>query len=365
MVPLKRAVLVAVLAGVSLAVASAQVPRKAEFTVKIATLAPKSSVWYNELAQMASDWRRVSGGRVDMTIYEGGTQGDEGDVIRKIQFNQLQAAAVTAVGIAPIDEAFYAFTTPLFFQSTDELFCVMDRMTPTFEKRLEAKGFVLLSMGYAGWVHAFSRKPVESLADLKRMKVFTSTGDSKTVQWYKDNGFNPIPLASTDMLTALQTGQVDVVPSTPLGVLTLQWYTQAPYMLDIGVAPLPGAQIISKRAWDNLPSDVKPGLLQASRALWTRLQTKVPDSDVRAVAAMEKLEKNKLTVTHVKGTPAQAAFDELARQYTTKARGTWVPDDIFDELIKSRDTCRASAPKTAPTAAPAKPGTTQKPGSKP
>jgi TRAP-type C4-dicarboxylate transport system substrate-binding protein len=364
MVPLKRGVVALLLAGVSLAVASAQAPRKAEFTVKTATLAPKSSVWYNELAQMASDWRRVSGGRVDMTIYEGGTQGDEGDVIRKIQFNQLQAAAVTAVGIAPIDEAFYAFTTPLFFQSTDELFCVMDRMTPLFEKRLEAKGFVLLSMGYAGWVHAFSRKPIESLADLKRMKVFTSTGDSKTVQWYKENGFNPVPLASTDMLTALQTGQVEVVPATPLGALTLQWYTQAPYMLDVGIAPLPGAQIISKRAWDNLPADLKPALKEAARGLWARVRAKVPDSDVRAIAAMEKLEKNKLTVTRVKGTPAQAAFDEQAKQYTAKARGIWVPDDIFDQLVKDRDACRAAAPKVPAPVTPAKPAA-PKPGQKP
>ena len=363
MVPLKRVVVVALLAGLSLAVVSAQVPRKAEFTIKIATLAPKSSVWYNELAQMASDWRKVSGGRVDMTIYEGGTQGDEADVIRKIQFNQLQAAAVTAVGIAPIDEAFYGFTTPLFYQSPDELFCVMDRMTPFFEKRFEAKGFVLLSMGYAGWVHAFSRKPVQSLADLKRMKVFTSTGDSKMVQWYKENGFNPVPLASTDMLTALQTGQVDIVPATPLGALTLQWYTQAPYMLDLGIAPLPGAQIVSKRAWDGLPADLKPGLVQAARSMWTRVRARVPDSDVRAIAAMEKLEKNKLTVTRVKGTPAQAAFDEQAKEYATRSRGVWVPGDIFDQLIKERDACRASASKAPAT--PAKPAATPKPGAKP
>jgi hypothetical protein len=98
--------------------------------------------------------------------------------------------------------------------------------------------------------------------------------------------------------------------------------------------------------------------------MWTRLRSKVPESDVRAVSAMEKLEKNKLTVTHVKGTPAQAAFDDLARQYNTKARGTWVPDDIFDELVAGRDACRASTPKPAAPATPAKPGVAPKPGSR-
>jgi len=330
----------------------AHVGGQTKTTVKFATLAPKTSVWYNELAQMASEWRTKSGGRVDVTIFEGGTQGDEADVVRKMQFNQLQAASVTAVGVAPIDEAFYTFTIPLFYSSPEELFCVMDKMTPTFEKRFEAKGYVLLSMGYAGWVQAFSRKPVASLADLKKMKIFTSTGDAKMVQWYKDNGFNPMPLASTDMLSSLQTGVVEAVPSTPLGVLTLQWYKQAPYMLDLGLAPLAGAQIVTKRAWETIPADVRPALLDSARAVWARLRAKVPDSDARAVAAMEK---SGLTVTRLKGTPAAAAFDELAQKYATTMRGTWVPADIFDQTVRERDACRAAAPKAGAPAAPAKP----------
>jgi len=134
-------------------------------------------------------------------------------------------------------------------------------------------------------------------------------------------------------------------------------------MLDLGIAPLPGAQIVSKRAWDGLPADLKPGLVQAARSMWTRVRARVPDSDVRAIAAMEKLEKNKLTVTRVKGTPAQAAFDEQAKEYATRSRGVWVPGDIFDQLIKERDACRASAPKAPAT--PAKPAATPKPGAKP
>jgi TRAP-type C4-dicarboxylate transport system substrate-binding protein len=334
---LKRPLIVAAVVAVSLIAVRAQGPAKT--TIKLATLAPKTSVWYNEMAQMASDWRKVSGGRVDVTIFDSGTQGDEADFVRKMQFNQLQAASVTAIGIAPIDEAFYTFTIPLFFDSPDELFCVMDRMTPTFEKRFEAKGFVLLSMGYAGWVQAFSRKPVTSLADFKKMKIFTSTGDPKMVQWYKDNGFNPMPLASTDMLASLQTGVVEAVPNTPLGMLTMQWYKQAPFMLDLGLAPLAGAQVMTKRAWDSIPADARPVLLDSARALWGRLRTKVPDADNRAVAAMEK---NGLTVTRVKGTPASGPFDDLAKKYATTMRGTWVPADIFDQTLKERDACRAA-----------------------
>jgi TRAP-type C4-dicarboxylate transport system substrate-binding protein len=336
MVRLTRSlVTLALVAAVAVAVGA----QGAATSIKLGTLVPARSVWGNEIAQMGSEWKKLSGGRVDLTIYADGTQGDEDAVLRKMKFNQLQAAALTAIGLQRLDMAFNAFAVPLFYDSPQELFHVMDKMLPVMEQRTQAKGYELLSLSYGGWVQVFSTKPVTNLADLKGMKIFTSAGDAQMVQWYKERGFNPVPLATTDMLTALQTGQVEALPNTPIGVLTLQWYSKAPNMLDLGLAPFAGAQVLTKRAWEAIPADLRPAFKKAARDAELRLRAKVPDADAKAIAQMEQ---RGLKVSRLRGTPRQAEFEAMARQYADSMRGTWVPPDIFDLAIRERDAFRAS-----------------------
>ena len=72
-----------------------------------------------------------------------------------------------------------------------------------------AKGFVVLNWIDAGWVHFFTQKPVATPDDLKALKLFSWAGDAKSVEVWRSAGFNPVPLPSTELYTALQTGLVE------------------------------------------------------------------------------------------------------------------------------------------------------------
>src|SRR5256885_4807791 len=65
---------------------------------------------------------------------------------------------------------------------------------------------------------------------------------------WRSKGFNPVPLAATDIMTGLQTGMIDAYPPTPLFGLTLQWYRQTPNMVGMGMAPLVRGVIIVQTA---------------------------------------------------------------------------------------------------------------------
>ena len=64
------------------------------------------------------------------------------------------------------------------------------------------------------------------------MKLFTWAGDNDTLQLWKANGFRAVPLAATDILTGLQTGLIDAVPTTPLYALLNQSFGIAHNMID-------------------------------------------------------------------------------------------------------------------------------------
>jgi len=50
---------------------------------------------------MAQKFTQESAGQVELKIYAGGTQGNEGEMIRKMAIGQLQAASITAIAYRP------------------------------------------------------------------------------------------------------------------------------------------------------------------------------------------------------------------------------------------------------------------------
>lgn len=310
-------------------------PAQGQTTIKVGSIVPRESLWHVELQRMGNDVRKATSGRVNVVVYAG-TNDDEGGIVRKMPF-QLHAASLTGNGLSLIDDSFNLFTIPMFYQSYDELGYVLDKMTPTFTARLAAKKFIFLSWGNAGWVSVFSRKPLSTLDELKDAKLFTTAGFDWMVEWYKRNGYKPVPLAPSDMMTSLQTGQVDVVPVTPLAALYLQWYSVANYMLDVKLAPLVGATIIHESAWNKLSPADQAALVQAAEQAYQRLRADVPKKDTESVAEMEK---RGLKVIRVAGTAEGAKFEAEAKRFADSMRGWKAPAEIVDEAVKYRDEYR-------------------------
>jgi TRAP-type C4-dicarboxylate transport system substrate-binding protein len=306
-------------------------------TLKLATLVPDGSVWDKELKAMAAEVQHQTQGRVVLRIYPGGVAGDDPDVVRKMRIGQLQAATLTVAGLSDLDDGFEVFSVPRFYASYDELWHVIRALEPTLARRLDEKGFVLLGWGHGGWINLFSKQPVRTPADLQKLKLFAWAGDNKMVQWWKSHGYQPVPLASTDIMTGLTTGMIEVLPTTPLAALSLQWYRPTPYMLDLGVAPLVGATVVTKKAWQGLSPEDQKIVRQLARQMEQRLQQAIPAQDQRAV---EEMTRRGLTVTHP-GPEQVKAWDQAAGQFATSMRQVMVPAEVFDEAAKARDAFRA------------------------
>ena len=143
------------------AVGSAPIAAESAPTViKMATLAPEGSSWFRVLQEMGEEWRKASDGAITLRIYPGGVAGDEDAVIRKMRVGQIQAAAITGIGLAYLEPSFYALHIPMMYASDEEFDYVRDRYAPVLERKMEEKGFVVLNWGDAGWVHFFSKVPV-------------------------------------------------------------------------------------------------------------------------------------------------------------------------------------------------------------
>ncbi len=327
-----------------LALALSQTLLAQSSAIKLATVVPDGSVWDKSLKQMGVDWKTGTADRVALTVFSGGSQGDESTVLRKIRLNALQGASLTVVGLSAIDWSFNVFNIPFFYRSYDELNAVIEKLTPTLRQRVEQKGFVLVHWGHGGWLQVFSKQPVQTVADLKKMRLYTSAGDDTMTQWYKANGFQPRAMAMTDVLTGLTTGMIDALPTTPLASMSFQWYKQTPYMLDLGISPIVGATVISKRTWDRISPADRAKMSEISLKVEKQLQADVPKGDGLATLVMQN---QGLKVT--KGTGPE--WQQMASALGATMRGKMVPPDVYDLALRERDAYRARVGAAAPAAA--------------
>ena len=311
-------------------------PAPAPLVVRTATLVPDGSSWYLILKELGEKWKTVSGGRVTVRLFPGGVAGDDPDVVRKMRLGTLNAGVLTSVGVAEIDKSVYALGVPLMYDSSEEVYYVLEKMRPRLEASIEARGFVVLNWADVGWVHFFTQKPVALPDDLRALKLFTWAGDADSVSVWRSAGFNPVPLPSTEIATALQTGLVNALGSPPQVAVISQFFNSAKNMTDLRWQVLLGATLITKSTWDKIPADVRPALLEASREAGQRLQREVKDAEQKDVDAMKK---RGLTVIAV-GPRQRAEWQKLTEKLYPSIRGRIVPADAFDEALRYRDEYR-------------------------
>ncbi len=312
--------------------------RAVAVVIKMATLAPEGSSWHRVLQEMGDEWKKVSGGTVTLRIYPGGVVGDEDAMLRKMRVGQLQAAAITGMGLAFLDRSFYGLHVPMLYASDEEFDYVRDRIAPKLERRLEEKGFILLNWGDAGWVYFFAREPFTHPAEMKAMKLYVGAGDESLTQLYKEAGFRPVPISVVDILPGLQTGLIDAFNATPLAALAFQWFALAPHMADLKWAPLTGATIIDKRAWERIPADVRPKILAVSREASRKLRREIRSLNEEALKAMLA---NGLKVEHIPPAAVEE-WKKIVEDIHPRIRGKIIPADVFDEVRAYRDDFRRS-----------------------
>jgi TRAP-type C4-dicarboxylate transport system substrate-binding protein len=328
---LGAAALVALAAGMSARPASAQT-----ITVKMATMAPEGTFFHQVLKEVAADWKKISNGRVNVVIFAGSVAGDDTDVVRKMKMGTLQSGALVAVGMAEIEKSIWALEVPMMYGSYDEVYTVLEKMRPRLESQFAAKGFVVLNWVDAGWLRFFSKNPVRTPDDLKQQKLFQWAGDNDSLEIMKGAGFNVVPLPATELATALQTGLVNALSTTPQVAVLTQYYNYAKNMTDVPWALLLGGTVIKKDVWDRIPSDLHAPLLKAMQDAGKKLQGEVRQGGDRDVEAMKK---RGLNVVSVDPKTRELWVKAVESQYP-KVRGRIVPADAFDEAMKYRDEYR-------------------------
>ena len=321
-----------------IALASMSSPAAAENTeLRFATLAPAGSPWMVVLDKAAAEIKQKTNGRVTIKYFEGGSQGDERDFVRKINAGQLDGAAVTSVGLALIEESIRVLELPMLFKTVEEVDYVADKMWPYFQAKFEKKGFKLNDRGDVGWIYFLSKNKVETLADLRGQKVWQWGDDALVGAMFKKLGLSGVPLGVPEVDSSLTSGRITAAYGSPVAAVALQWYTKVKYMTSMPMSFGISATVVSTKSVKKLAAEDLKTLETISRAHSKKLRKVIRKANEDAKTTMTR--KGVTVVPTPVGTVdeftkhAAAVQQELAGKIYSKAE--------LDMVLKYRDEFRA------------------------
>ena len=299
---------------------------------KIATVAPDGSAWMRIFNQMKGKIEQKTGGAVKLRFYPGQSQGDERDVVRKINTGQLHGGSFTAVGLSMINPKVMVLQMPLVFTTYEQLDKVRVALKAEFEQSFRDKGYELLGWGDVGWVFLMSKDPIKNKGDLKKHKVWVWSDDPISKTMMQENGVSPRLLGLPQVYPALNTGMVNAVYNAPLAALTLQWHTKVKYYSDFPLAIAIGATVVSKKVFDTLTPEQQKTVKEICEKYHAALNKRVRSDNDKALATLKAGGLQSVEVSEASKKEFRDSAAKVAKQFAPR----YYPKELLDKVLKLR-----------------------------
>jgi TRAP-type C4-dicarboxylate transport system substrate-binding protein len=322
--------------ALALTLAATSATAQTAMRIKLGTMAPQGSTWHQLLMSMSQDFAKASNGKVELKIYAGGTQGNEGEMIRKMSIGQLHAASMTAIGLHEITPEPQAEDVPFMIDSYEEYDYVHEKVRGKLEEAIAKRNYQVLQWGEVGFVYLFSAEPYRTPGDFGKGKVFTWNGDPGAEAAWKAAGFHPVVLSSTDLIPALTSGMINVIGQSPLYAYTTNLYSRAGNMLDLHWGFLTGATVVRKDTWEKVPAETRQQLLKIAEDYSRKTREDVRKQNQDAIQQMKK------RGLRVNAPLDLAGWQQASERAKAVVRGKVVPAEIYDEVMRYRDEYRAA-----------------------
>lgn len=265
-----------------------QIAEAQNTTIKIATLAPDGSSYIQKLNEMNAELKQKTDNQVRFRIYPGGVLGDETDMRRKMHVGQIHGAVLTSAGLSGLYREMDVLQIPFLFEGYDEVDYLLEKMDGFFKKGLADKGYIMLGWSEAGFIRLLSTRPISSLDDLRKAKVWIWEEAPMAKAIFDEAGISAIPLSLPDVLVGLQTGLVEVVYAPPSGAISLQWFTKTKFMTEVPLMYLIGGIVLRKNVFDRLSSNQQQVLTQLSAKYLAQLKQIIRQENEDAIKVLKK-----------------------------------------------------------------------------
>jgi TRAP-type transport system periplasmic protein len=253
------------------------------------------------LVEFANDVDKATGGKLKITVHAGASLFKAPEIKRAVQGGQAQAGEILLVNFQNEWQIFGADGIPFLADSYDESVKLWKVQKPMLEKKLAEQGLMVLYAVPWPPQGVYSKKPLNSAADLKGVKWRAySPATSRIAELV---GAQPVTVQAAEVSQAFATGVAESMMSSGSTGWDAKLHEHVKYWYDTQAWLPKNAVIVNKAAFDALDAPTKAAVMKAAA-----------DAEVRGLAASrrantESLDKLKAGGMNILPPPPQLAAD--------------------------------------------------------
>lgn len=270
---------------------------------------------------------RLSNGKMKVRPFANALLGNEKQMQNAL-IGGVQEMMITATSsLIGIDKNFAIWDLPFMFNDVSEADKVLDG---DFGKNildgLTPHGLV----GLVYWENGFrdltnSKRPIKTMDDLNGVKLRVMQ-NPMYLELFNDMGANAIPMAFSELFTALETGAVDGQENPYSTIQSSKFYEVQTYLSQTHHVYSPWVMLISKPFWDKLSDDEKTIIRKAAI---TSRESQRKDSRAQAEKSLAFL-KTKMHVNSI--APEEMNKMKAAAQKVIDAQGNNLGEDLLEQF---------------------------------
>ena len=227
------------------------------------------------LAEFASDVDKATGGKLKITVHPGAALFKAPEIKRAVQGGQAQIGEVLISNFSNEWPLFGADALPFLADSYDESVKLWKAQRPYFDKKLAEQGMVALYSVPWPPQGIYSKKPLNSTADLKGVKW--RAYNPATSRIAELVGAQPVTVQAAEVSQAFATGIAESMMSSGSTGWDAKLHEHVKYWYDTQAWLPRNLILVNKAAFDALDPATRQALLKAGA-----------DAEARGLAASKK-----------------------------------------------------------------------------
>ncbi|MGB9903398.1 MAG: TRAP transporter substrate-binding protein [Desulfotomaculales bacterium] len=206
-----------------------------------------------------------AGDRITVENYPASQLGTAAQMIQGLQDGSVQGVLLPSGYYGSVVPQISVIDLPFFFENSDQAYRILNSGgDAALKKYLEAKGIVPVAWLRGSDRLILSKKPLNSMNDLKGMKLWCFPNPIAQEE-VKAFGASPTNLDPGDLAVGLQQGTVDGAVTDATFFNAMKLYVTAPYLLMAPRGSITNAFMVSKVWLDSLPEDLQKAVRDTAK----------------------------------------------------------------------------------------------------
>ncbi|MDP3699340.1 MAG: TRAP transporter substrate-binding protein [Hylemonella sp.] len=234
----------------------------------LAAAYPASNFHSENMAQFATEVDQATSGKLKITLHAGASLFKAPEIKRAVQGGQAQAGEILLANFQNEWQIYGADGLPFLADSYDAAMKLYRAQKPMIEKKLAEQGLVLLYSVAWPPQGIYTKKPINSAADLKGVKWRAYS--PATARIADLVGAQPVTVQAAELQQALATGVVESTMTSGATGVDSKLYENLKYYYDTQAWLPKNMVIVNKRAFDALDKPSQDAVLKAAATAETR-----------------------------------------------------------------------------------------------